>query len=142
MVRVDNVESRSLRTASSARVTAPDSTELLRAVLDELRAIRLALAERQRPPLHLTRADRDRLAAILPVIGATLGSEPILTRDVLEDDAPALRLVLKGISARSLGRLLQRAEGAVIGGYTVQRAGVDAGAVVWRVLAVTRGVSN
>jgi hypothetical protein len=137
---VDNVESRSLRTAPSARATLPDPIEaLLRQLVEGQRRI-IALLERQRPPSHLTRADRDRLATILPVIGATLGSEPILTRDVLEDDAPALRLVLKGISARSLGRLLQRAEGAVIGGHTVQRAGVDAGAVVWRVLAVTRGV--
>ena len=97
----------------------------------------VALLERQRPPSHLTRRDRDRLAAILPVIAAHLGSEPILTRDILEDGSPALRLVVKSLSARSLGRLLQRAEGAAIGGYTVERAGMAAGAVLWRILAVT-----
>ena len=71
------------------------------------------------------------------MIGASLGSELFLTRDVLEHDDPALRLVLRDLSARQLGRLLQRADGGVVGGYLVRREGLEACAVLWRVLAVT-----
>ena len=106
------------------------------AVLDELRAIRVAL-ERQPRPSHLTRGDRDRLAAILPAIAGSVGSDLFTAKELLEQHTPAVRLVLGHLTARQLGRLLQRAEGARVAGYTVQRDGTEVGAVLWRVLAAT-----
>ena len=64
-----------------------------------------------------------------------MGSELFTTRELLEQDAPAVRIALGGVTARQLGRLLRRAEGAIVAGYTVQRDGVEVGAVLWRVLA-------
>lgn len=113
-----------------------DHEELKRAILAELRAIRLVLA-RQARPTSLTRADRDRLAAILPATAGLKGSELFTARELLEDDAPALRLVLAGLSAKQIGRLLQRAEGRPIDGYTVQHDGSEAGANLWRVLGTS-----
>jgi hypothetical protein len=106
------------------------------AVLVELRAIRSVL-ERQRRPSHLTRDDRDRLAKMLPPIGAVFGSALFTARELLEKDAPALRLVLGELNARQIGRLLQRAEGAAVGGLTVQREGIEVGAILWRVVATS-----
>ncbi len=78
---------------------------LLRDIVDELRQIRVAL-ERQRRPSHLTREDRDRLGKILPVVVGLRGSELFLAGEFIDDDAPALRLVCHGLTARQLGRLL------------------------------------
>jgi hypothetical protein len=117
-------------------VEADQVAALLRELVAEVRGLRADLT-RDRRPSRLTRHDRDRLVAILPAAGGVFGSELFTAKELLEHDAAALRLVLRGLTARQLGRLLQRAEGAVLGGYTVQRDGVKVGAVLWRVLATT-----
>jgi hypothetical protein len=113
---------------------APDPIEVWQAVLIELRAIRQAL-EQPRRPSHLTRTDRDRLAKILTAIAGAIGSELFLVRELFEHESAGLRLVLADLNAKQLGRLLQRAEGAIVGGFTVQRDGSECGSVLWRVLA-------
>ena len=109
--------------------------DLQRQQLAELQRIR-QLLEQQRRPSHLTRGDRDKLTRILPAIAGALGSELFTARELLDQDAPALRLVLADLNARQVGRLLQRAEGENLEGFTVHRDGSEVGAVLWRVLAV------
>ena len=123
---------------SEALATARlDSTteDLLREIVSELRAVRQCLAQRR--PSHLTRDDRRKLGMILPVIAATFGSELFTVREVFEHASAGLRIVLAESTRKQLGRLLQRAEGAIVDGFTVQRDGVEVGAVLWRILATT-----
>jgi hypothetical protein len=108
-----------------AGTTEADSVALLRELVAEVRALRRAI-ERQTPARSLTRGDRVHLAAILPAVAGVQGSELFTARELLEDDAPALRLVLAGLSAKQKGRAFD--------GYTVQRDGSEAGASLWRVL--------
>jgi hypothetical protein len=82
-----------------------------REVLAELRAIRVALERPQRPPSVLTRADRGMLERLLPTIAGALGSEPFASRDLAVDSAPGLRLALRDLSVKQIGKLLARAEG-------------------------------
>jgi hypothetical protein len=108
---------------------------LLTQILDVNRRM-LAALEQPRQVSPMTRADRARLAAILPAIAGALGSEPFASRDLKADDAaPALRVVLKGLTVKSIGRLLARAEGIPIGGLLVERCGVEINVTLWRVVA-------
>jgi len=116
--------------------TTSTTDRLLEQVLDELRAIRRQNEQRSSWPSRLTRADRDRLLRILPVIAGTYGSELCTSHELIEHESAGLRLVLAGLNTKQLGRLLQRAAGSVVGGYTVKREGVEVGAVLWRVLEV------
>jgi len=118
------------------RMPAPDGVEaLLRELVAGQRQI-IQLLEQQRRPSHPTREDRDRLAAILPAIAGALGSEAFASRDLVSDDAaPALRVVLAGLTVKSIGRLLARAEGTPINGYMVERCGVEINVTLWRVVA-------
>lgn len=88
-------------------------------------------------PLFLSRADRARLGHLLPAIGGALGSEPFLARDLFEHDAAGLRLVRRGLTAKRIGRLFQRAEGQVIDGYVIERAGDELHTTLWRVMEVS-----
>lgn len=110
--------------------------EALRALVTGQQRI-IALLEQQRRPSRLTRCDREQLARVLPVIVAAFGSELFTVREVYEHDSAGLRLVLAGVSRKQLGRLLQRAEGAIVDGFAVQRDGSEVGAVLWRILATT-----
>jgi hypothetical protein len=84
----------------------------------------------------LSRADRAHLARLLPAIGAVLGSELFNSAEICEHEAPSLRLVCAGLSAKQFGRLLRRAADVAIDGYMVERQGIEAGAVLWRVVQV------
>jgi hypothetical protein len=85
----------------------------------------------------LSRTDHARLSRLLPAIAGAFGSERFTARDCLDQDAPpAIRIVMRGLNARRLGRLLQRGEGQVIAGYVVERTGLELGVVLWRVLQV------
>jgi hypothetical protein len=92
------------------------------------------LARDSRP--SLSRADRERLGRILPVIVGVLGSELFLVREVLASDHPGLRLVLRGLNAKRLGRLFRRATDQSIGAYVIRREGSEGGAVLWCIEAV------
>jgi len=105
-----------------------------RDVLAVLRQI-CHLLERRRPPARLTHGDRARLTALLPAIAGALGSDWFTAREILESDAPAVRVVRGALTARQIGRLLQRAEAATVEGYVVERGGFEVGATLWRVLA-------
>ena len=85
----------------------------------------------------LSRNDRQALEKLLPAIVGALGSEPFTTRDL--PDAAGVRVVVRGLSVKQIGRLLSRAEGVPIGGLVVERCGVEINVALWHVLA---SVSN
>ena len=115
--------------------TPDPNTGLLVEVLAELRAIRAAL-EAQRPVSRLGRADRTRLAAILPAVSGVLGSELFTVRDLFESEAVAIRLVLRDVNRKQIGRLLARGEGQAIDRYLVQRDGSELNVTLWRIVQV------
>jgi len=53
------------------------------------------------------------------------GSDEFLVRELFGDDAAALRLVLAGENATSVGRLVKRADGQAIDGYMVESRGSE-----------------
>jgi hypothetical protein len=112
-----------------------ETVALLRALLAEIRALRADL--RPRPQVAtLSRADRAHLARLLPVIAAGRGSALFTVAELLADDAPGLRIVLTGCSARQLGRLLRRALGLPIGDLMVQSDAVEAHRRLWQIVKV------
>lgn len=122
------------------RATAPDPESAILDALRELVALNraiLAALEKQQRPSHLTREDRGRLAAILPALVGVKGTDWFTARELIQDRSPALRLVLDELNAVKLGRLLQRAEGAIVDGYGVERGGLEVGAILWRVFPTT-----
>lgn len=112
--------------------------ELLEAQLDLLRQLLQAVTQPARGVSTLSRGDRERVARILPAVAGALGSEPFASRD-LAADVPALRVVLRGLSVKQIGRLLSRAEGVPIDGWILERCGKEINVALWRVLAT---VSN
>jgi hypothetical protein len=116
---------------------APDTS--IEARLDIVEALlRQVLAVLERPPRPpLTREDRRVLARLLPVLGATFGSEGFSSRDVVEDTSPALQLAAQGLSVKSIGRLLARAEGLGIDGLMVVRQGTECHVTLWSVVGVS-----
>ncbi|HXG70040.1 MAG TPA: hypothetical protein VNJ04_05430 [Gemmatimonadaceae bacterium] len=108
--------------------------DVLEDTLAVLQAIR-GLLERQQRPSSLSRADRAVLVRLLPAIAGALGSEWFLSRDLLADHRPAMRLVLADLSSKRLGRLLLRADGVVIDGFVIERGGKELGATLFRVVA-------
>jgi hypothetical protein len=113
--------------------------DLLAAILQELRAIRVAI-ERETPvkKSKLSRADRDALTKFLPAIGGAFGSELFFAADVIESESAAVRLVRGKLTSKQLGRLLKRAVGVPVGGYVVTTDGEEAGSLLWRVKQVVR----
>jgi hypothetical protein len=111
--------------------------ELLRELLAGQREIiaRLStVSDRQQvPPSSLSRDDRKLLMRLLPAIGGALGSEVFTSRDLACHAAP--RLVLRGRSAKSIGKLLARADGRPIEGWIVERVGSEINVALWRVVA-------
>jgi hypothetical protein len=116
-------------------LSTPDQTEtLLRELITEVRGLRLALERQRRPVATLSRDDRAVLSRLVPAIAGALGSEPFTSRD-LPDASPGLRLVLRGLSPKQIGRLLSRAAGVPIDGWLVERCGTEINVTLWRVLA-------
>jgi hypothetical protein len=104
-------------------------------VLGELRQIRQLLERQQRPVSALSRADRALLGRLLPAIAGALGSESFTSRDLAADSSPGLRLVLRGLSVKQIGRLLSRAEGIPLEGWVIERCGVEINVTLWRAVA-------
>jgi hypothetical protein len=106
------------------------------AVLTELRAIRAALEQQQQRQVStLSRADRATLERLLPAVAGAYGPETFSARDLADDDRPAVRIVVQGLSVKRLGKLLARADGvATIAGLTLQRCGVECQATTWRIV--------
>jgi hypothetical protein len=97
----------------------------------EHRALLRQLLERR--PTPLSAADRDRLARVLPAIVGAFGSEPFTSRDLLAD--AAVRLTVRPMTAKQIGKLLARAAGVPIEGLIVERDGAELKACLWRVVA-------
>ena len=126
----------------TARHTLAELALRLDEILDEIRALRYAV-EHPTPRSTLSREDRALLTRLLPAIGGAVGSELFNSAEICgEYDAAALRLVCAGLSARQVGRLLRRAAGTPIAGYLVERVGLEAGAVLWRVVRVPEFLSG
>src|SRR5687768_15733086 len=96
----------------------------------------IVLLEQHRCQASLTRADRKQLSRLLPVIGGVFGSELFLARELSERDAPALQIVLEGLSTKAIGQLFKRAENIPVEGYMVQSNGTELNTVLWRVVRV------
>jgi hypothetical protein len=119
-----------MRTTTAAPVTTPEPT--LDDILRELVAIRALLEDRRRPA-PLTRDDRDRLATILPAIVGAWGSEPFASRDLPTD--AGVRVVLRGLSIKQVGKLLSRGADIPINGLMIERAGHEINVTLWRIVA-------
>jgi len=113
-----------------------DVVALLRDLVAEVRALRSDQARSSRRSSSLTREDRVLLARLLPAIGGTFGSELFVARELFEHDSAALHVVLRGLNARRVGRLLRRGEGHPIDGYLIQRDGHELHATLWRIVKV------
>ena len=107
--------------------------ELLHELVAEVRGLRADLA--QRPSSSLTRADRARLAQLLPVIADVLGSAIFTVHELFASSAPALPLVLEGLTPGQVGKLLRRAVGVPIDELVVERVGDESRRALWRVAA-------
>jgi hypothetical protein len=119
------------RPVLAERMTALEA--VVRELVEEVRALRL---DRVHVHEELSRADRALLSRLLPAVAGAHGSDPVTARELVDADAAAaVRVVTRGRNARQLGRLFQRAEGQVVDGFVVARAGVELGVVLWRVLA-------
>lgn len=105
-------------------------------VLAELAALRARMdaVEHQIAPRPLRRADREALARILPALAGSVGSECFLASEAVASKNPALVLVLAGMNARRLRRLLRRADGVEVCGHVARARGMEGGAVLWSVL--------
>jgi hypothetical protein len=110
--------------------------EVLRELVAEVKGLRADWQQQHGRHRTLSRADREQLSRLLPVIATTQGSELFTTAEVLTEPSPALALVLDGISARALGRLLRRAVGVSVDGLLVQADGSEAHRTLWRVVQV------
>lgn len=117
---------------------------LLREILAELKGLREDLAASRLPGVQtsLTRADRALLARLLPAAGGAIGSVPFLVRELFEDDSAALHLVLRGLNAKGIGRLLRRAAGQAIDGYLVEEVGAELNTTLWRVVQAPGFLGN
>jgi hypothetical protein len=100
------------------------------------RRARLEAIEHRLSHSTLRREDREALGRILPVLGATFGGDLFLASECITHHAPGLRLVLAGMNARRLGRLLRGGAGVAVDGYMVSASGTEAGAVIWCVYRV------
>jgi hypothetical protein len=86
--------------------------------------------EARQSPSSLCRADREVLERILPAVAGALGSEYFLASEAVASENAALVLVLAGMNARRLGKLLRRGDGVpVVATRPRERDGGRRGAV-------------
>ena len=112
---------------------APATATTLDDLREELRQLRMLVERLQPRRPALSRADRDVLAKLLPAIGGAFGSEPFASRDVLS--AAGVRVVVRGLSPKRIGKLLSRAAGSPVDGFMVERCGLEINVALWRVMA-------
>ena len=103
--------------------------DLLEILIAEVRAQRADQARDHQSRRGLSRADRDRLARLLPAIAGCLGSEPFTVAEAYE--YPAVRVVTAGLTAQACGQLLQRARGIPVAGYVVEYDSTELHRRVW-----------
>lgn len=105
---------------------------LLETLIDEVRQLRVEMLEHQ-GRRTLSRADRATLEQLLPPIAGALDSELFLASDLFEHPSAALRLAIRALTPKKVGRLFKRGAGYAVGGYVVRSDGIEAGAHLWRV---------
>ena len=110
-----------------------DVVDLLRAIRNELQALRADLQRDRRRPGAISRTDRDQLTRLLPALVGAHGSDEFAIHEVI--GLPAVRAATH-LAAPQLGQLLKRAAGVPIGGYVVQCAGAELHRRLWRVVAL------
>ena len=138
-VEADNALSRAARPATDDAVLQVliELLDVGRALLVEVRGLRADWQQQHSRRRTLSRADREQLARLLPVIATIKGSELFTTSELLAEPSPALQLALDGLAARQLGRLLRRAVGVPLdGGLLVQADGSEAHRTLWRIVKV------
>ena len=121
----------STTTTPAASVTIRD-LERVERKLDEVLAKLDRLLNRRDV---LSRRDREQLARILPAVAGCVGSEIFTSRDLIDHESAAVRLVVRGVTAKTLGRLLTRADGRPITGLVVERVGDEGHVALWRIAA-------
>src|SRR5687767_13300700 len=115
--------------------------DLLREILAELRQLRREVGELRAPPPSLRAGDADALARLLPVLQDQYGAARFGAWEVADAarmPGPAgtnVRAALGARSAHSLGQLLARGQGAIVGGRRVLRDGRGPEGAHWRVVA-------
>lgn len=112
----------------------PETKELLRQILTRLDEL-----AGHKAPGKLSRVDCETLIQLLPRINSEIGDEAFAIRDSMTQN-PELRRAIEATVGRldpdktkTLGRLLARAVGHALNGYTVQRLGRARAGVLWRV---------
>ena len=103
--------------------------DLMREVL-RLRSLVERLLETRRP---LSREDMDRLGTILPAVAGAWESESFASRDLATN--AGVRVVLRGLSIKQVGKLLSRGAGIPINGLMIERAGHEINVNLWRIVA-------
>lgn len=119
----------------SARDGALDTAAIQRQldlVLERLARLEALLSESR--AARVSRDDCQRLARLLPAVAGAWGSRLFSSGELVAAQEPALRLVVGPMGAKTIGRLLRRGEGLSLGGFAVERAGVEGHATVWRVV--------
>jgi hypothetical protein len=125
---------------------APDNGALLAALGDiiaeqrETNRLLCALLDRGTSRPALRRGDMQALRRLLPVLGDQFAGVRFScweVTDAAEADAGIagknLKLALRGLDARALGRLFERAVNRNVNGLTIERDGRDGNGVLWRV---------
>lgn len=121
-------------TLAAARVDRDEVADVLRLLLTEIRGLRADLARHQ-PVSRLSKADRVLLEQLLPVLGILFpAGELFASREVVAHPSAGLRVLRRGRTARSIGRLFTRAEGTTVAGFAIQRVGVEGHVSLWRVV--------
>ncbi|WP_342114583.1 hypothetical protein [Pseudoduganella sp. OTU4001] len=114
--------------------TKPAELEALHEIRDELRLLRAALQQ--------TRTQEDAvkpdLAANIRTIAAVVGDRlfsvaELLAHAKIEQGRPLKAALsdLAGMSGKRVGKLLRGLEGKAIGGYRIERVGVDRQGAIW-----------
>jgi hypothetical protein len=129
-----------LRPMTDATLDVDARLLALECVVASMKAREAERDDRQRRA-RLKKGDPGYLARLLPAIHGAWGSDPFLSRHLAKPDDAGLGLVLQGRTAKTIGRLLGRAEGNPIGDYVLEACGKDPIERVrrWRVVGVFRG---
>ncbi len=123
----------------------PETLALLQRISDQLAELPRAIALAQHAGSSLSRADREQLATLLPVIATALRGYVFATRDLFTEasrnDALGTVLIaclgeLDANAAKRLGKLLARADGVCIGDLRVDSVRKARDGVVWVVRRV------
>jgi len=126
---------------------AVETTEvlaLLRQISAQLEALPKAIAVAQHRGAALTRTDRQALERLLAAISEAIGNAPFTARSIVDDATSdgalgvALELAVGAMPAntRKLGKLLARADGFAVDGFTVRCEAKHKDGLLWRVARV------